>query len=284
MEKLLFCADLHGNLGQFDAVISQALAEGIGHVVFGGDLTPKDAARRTPALQRAFLADALFSLFQEKVDPHSLQVLLMLGNDDFRSNRDFVVDSQRAGVPFRLIDREPFVTGEGFAIAGYSSVPATPFRYKCWERRDARGDADFSARPDTRKEGVVSVGDELVAHSLDAMLDRPSIEDELHALTAGLAMARTVLVSHAPPFGTVCDVNREGRHVGSRGLRAFIEDRQPYLTLHGHIHETVERTGEFVERIGRTRCAAVGNDHRPARPWVLEVELGVKPVVRRTRI
>jgi len=46
MERILFCADLHGNLGQFDAVSSHALAEGIGHVVFGGDLTPNDAARR----------------------------------------------------------------------------------------------------------------------------------------------------------------------------------------------------------------------------------------------
>jgi len=67
-------------------------------------------------------------------------------------------------------------------------------------------------------------------------------------------------------------------------LRAFIEDRQPYLTLHGHIHETVDLSGDFVERIGRTRCAAVGNDHRPARPWVVEVGLGEAPVLRRYRV
>jgi len=284
MERLLFCADLHGNLGQFSRVLAHARSEGIRYVVFGGDLTPKDAARRTPALQRAFLGEELFPRFRDKVDPAVLTVLLFLGNDDFRSNRDFVVAQQRDGVPFRLIDRAPFVTEGGFSIVGYSSVPATPFRFKCWERRDARADTHFSARPDTRMEGVISEGDELVPHSLESMLDQPSIEEDLHALTDGLDMDRLVLVAHAPPFGTVRDLNRDRKHVGSRGLRAFIEDRQPYLTLHGHIHETVDLSGDFVERIGRTRCAAVGNDHRPARPWVVEVGLGEAPVLRRYRV
>jgi len=134
MGKLLFCADLHGNLGQFRRVLEHARAEGFRYVVFGGDLTPKDAARRTPALQRAFLRDELFPLFREIADPEVLEVLLILGNDDFWSNRDFVVAQQRAGAPFRLIDRVPFLTEGGFAVVGYSSVPSTPFRFKCWER------------------------------------------------------------------------------------------------------------------------------------------------------
>ena len=116
------------------------------------------------------------------------------------------------------------------------------------------------------------------------MLDEPAIEDELHDLTRGLDMDRLVLVTHAPPWGTACDFNREHKHVGSRGVRALIEDRQPYLTLHGHIHETVDLSGEFVERIGRTACAAVGNDHRPDRPFVVEVGLGAEPVVRRGQV
>src|SRR6056297_2866794 len=284
MERLLFCADLHGNLGQFSRVLAHARSEGIRYVVFGGDLTPKNADRRTPALQRAFLRDELFPLFRQRIDPDRLQVLLILGNDDFRSNRDFVVAQQRDGVPFRLIDREPFVTEGGFSIVGYSSVPSTPFRFKCWERRDARVETDFSARLDTRIEGVISKGDSLVAFSLESMLDQPSIEEDLHALTNGLDTDCLVLVTHAPPFGTVCDLSRGREHVGSRGLRAFIEERQPYLTLHGHIHETVDLSGDFVERIGRTRCAAVGNDHRPARPWVVEVGLGAEALLRRYRV
>jgi len=123
-------------------------------------------------------------------------------------------------------------------------------------------------------EGIPSRGDELVPYSLDEALALPSIEEDLFALTDGQEMDRLVLVTHAPPFGTVCDFNREHRHVGSRGVRTFVEARQPYLTLHGHIHETVDLSGAFVERIGRTRCVAVGNDHRLERPWVVEIGLG----------
>ena len=131
MERILFCADLHGNLGLFGRVISHALAEGIELVVFDGDLTPKDGARRTPVLQRAFLDKDLIPLFQEKVDPYVLQVLLILGIDDFHSTREYFVEQQRAGVGFWLLDREPFVTEGGFVIVGYSSVSSTPFRFKC---------------------------------------------------------------------------------------------------------------------------------------------------------
>ncbi|NKI33903.1 metallophosphoesterase [Wenzhouxiangella sp. XN79A] len=106
-ERMVFCADLHGNLGQFEYVLGYALDRGIELVVFGGDLTPKDPKRRTPAQQRAFLAEDLFPLLRRVVNPQRLQVMLILGNNDFRSNRDFVVAAQRAGAPFRLIDRDP---------------------------------------------------------------------------------------------------------------------------------------------------------------------------------
>lgn len=283
-ESILFCADLHGNLDQFDRVLAHALAERFDLIVFGGDLTPKDTARRTPALQRAFLSEEFLPLLERRVDPARLRVLLILGNDDFLSNRDFLDEQQRAGVPFRLIDREPVRTAGGFAIVGYSAVPSTPFRFKCWERKDLAGDTDFSARPDTRIDGVISQGDELQPYSLDQALNLPSIEEDLHALTTGLRMDRLVLVTHAPPFKTVCDFNRERLHVGSRGVRAFIEARQPYLTLHGHVHETVALSGEFVEEIGLTRCAAVGNDHRLERPWVIEARLGHRPTMRRLQL
>jgi len=39
----------------------------------------------------------------------------------------------------------------------------------------------------------------------------------------------------------------------------IIEENQPYLTLHGHIHETVDISGSFKDRIGDTLCLSVGN-------------------------
>ncbi|SHO46311.1 metallophosphoesterase [Desulfopila aestuarii] len=47
----------------------------------------------------------------------------------------------------------------------------------------------------------------------------------------------TILVSHTPPRDTLVDRLRDGRHVGSSAVRAFIETYQPELCLTGHIHE-----------------------------------------------
>jgi Icc-related predicted phosphoesterase len=41
-------------------------------------------------------------------------------------------------------------------------------------------------------------------------------------------------------------------HVGSIAIREFIEERQPLLTLHGHIHEACRLTGCWQDTIGRT--------------------------------
>jgi len=62
-----------------------------------------------------------------------------------------------------------------------------------------------------------------------------------------------ILVSHAPPRGTAVDRLRNGRHVGSSAVRAFIEAYQPELCLTGHIHEA---RGE--DRIGKTHILNPG--------------------------
>jgi len=56
-----------------------------------------------------------------------------------------------------------------------------------------------------------------------------------------------ILISHNPPADTICDALENGMHVGSKAVRAFIEQAQPALCFCGHIHEA-----KGVDRIGRT--------------------------------
>lgn len=56
-----------------------------------------------------------------------------------------------------------------------------------------------------------------------------------------------ILVSHAPPVHTKTDILTNGKHVGSRAVRKFIEEKQPRLCLTGHIHEAPGK-----DHIGRT--------------------------------
>jgi uncharacterized protein len=41
-------------------------------------------------------------------------------------------------------------------------------------------------------------------------------------------------------------------HVGSIAIQRFIGERQPKLTLHGHVHESTRLTGQWLQRFGRT--------------------------------
>ena len=47
------------------------------------------------------------------------------------------------------------------------------------------------------------------------------------------------------------------KDAGSLWLRAFTEKRQPYPSLYVDIHETVDLSGQFVDRIERTTCVAM---------------------------
>lgn len=44
-----------------------------------------------------------------------------------------------------------------------------------------------------------------------------------------------VLVTHTPPY-ECADLQRNGKHEGSKAIRAVITDKQPLITLCGHIH------------------------------------------------
>jgi uncharacterized protein len=56
-----------------------------------------------------------------------------------------------------------------------------------------------------------------------------------------------ILVSHQPPYGTLVDALPDGSHVGSRSVRAFIEQTQPLICFSGHIHQA-----QGIEQLGNT--------------------------------
>jgi Icc-related predicted phosphoesterase len=105
---------------------------------------------------------------------------------------------------------------------------------------------------------------------------REQTEDELRASIGRLVgqlrdPARAILNLHVPPFGTGLDdapvldadlrvVQVLGQvkfgPVGSTAVRAIIEDTQPMLGLHGHIHES-----SAIRRIGRTIAINPGSDY-----------------------
>ena len=102
---------------------------------------------------------------------------------------------------------------------------------------------------------------------------------------------RMVLGLHAPPYDTALDVapkidwetlhvqGQDQAHVGSSAVRAILEDVQPLLSLHGHIHES-----RAAIRIGRTLAINPGSSYVEGVLSGVVVELDGKDKVKRYRL
>ena len=100
----------------------------------------------------------------------------------------------------------------------------------------------------------------------------PELEQRLRDLLATVRdPARTILNVHVPPYGTPLDICPEldddfkivtymgspvQTHAGSHAVRKVIEDFQPLVSLHGHIHESRNGT-----KLGNTCALNPGSEY-----------------------
>ncbi len=256
-----FASDLHGDRRKYELLAAAIAAERPAAVFLGGDLLPAGAATRPAARDflSGYLAPALRGLRAE-LGPRYPRVLAILGNDDERAAEADV----RALADEGLVDymHKARTALAAFEIFGYACVPPTPFLLKDWERYDVSRFVDPGCV--SPEEGVRT----LAVPPREAR--RATIRDDLERLGADRPLAQAVFLFHAPPHGTLLDradldrVRVEGVaadvHVGSIAIRRFIERRQPLLTLHGHVHETVALSGAWRQRLGRTWMFTAAHD------------------------
>ena len=185
---------------------------------------------------------------------------LILGNDDARSEEAAFRDHEKEGLwqymHFRKSRFGPY------PVYGYSCVPPTPFALKDWERYDVSRFVDPGSIPPEEGRFSVEVADEEKG--------LPTIQDDLSALVGDEPLSQAIFLFHSPPYQTRLDrAALDGRqvdgapldvHVGSIAIRRFIEERQPRITLHGHVHESARLTGSWQETIGATHCFSAAHD------------------------
>jgi uncharacterized protein len=121
-------------------------------------------------------------------------------------------------------------------------------------------------------------------------LDEDALYERLKRLSDGLdEPSRAIFNLHVPPYDSHLDdapdlkpdltPRYSGGHpvmkpVGSRAVRQLIEEVQPLLALHGHIHESKGET-----RIGRTLALNSGSEYNTGRLHGAVVTLGDERVV-----
>jgi uncharacterized protein len=239
-----FTSDLHGQGALYEQVAALVAAHRPAALILGGDLAPHESGSAGVRRQRVFL-QGFFVEFARRVRDAApgLELLVLLGNDDWRANED-VLEEQDGALWRVLHDR--VVDAHGVRVAGSSWIPITPFLMKDWERWEDGG----PERP-ARLEGLASRGDGTVPVRFDPERRAPTIAGALADLAAR-AGEEAIYVLHSPPRDTHCDMIGARAHVGSRAVRALVERVQPPLVLSGHIHESPRVSGRYRDRVGRT--------------------------------
>lgn len=263
--KVLFAADLHGNKNQYASAIDAAIKESADALIIGGDIAPKYHNGGVDIWkQRDFLDDKLPRIFGRSKVP----VYIIMGNDDAACNID-VLKKYHGKLWYSLHGKRLSIS-EDHEIVGYPFVPVTPFDLKDFEKFDTAKDP--AALPGVLLEGYESSLNGWSKTKLDA--GKGTIERDMQSHLFQKDPSKTIYVFHAPPYGTPLDMLYSREHVGSRAIRDFILTHNPLVVLSGHIHETVDVSGEFSCLLGNTLCAAPGNhfDSRSLSYLVFDLE------------
>jgi Icc-related predicted phosphoesterase len=251
----LFATDLHGSLERYRKLFRSVASDPPDVVLLGGDLLPGLGSLDERSAPDDFVSEVLaggFERLRADLGTDYPEVLLILGNDDGRAAEPALVERERHGLWTYLHGRCRRIGG--CDAYGYSYVPPTPFQLKDWERYDVSRYVDPGCvAPEDGRHSVPGA---------DVEARRATIREDLARLTGDADLRDAVFLFHAPPHGTKLDrAALDGQyvdhapvdvHVGSIAVRRFIEERQPRLCLHGHVHESVRLTGAWSDRIGRT--------------------------------
>lgn len=253
MKKCFFVSDLHGNISRYEKLFCRIEAEMPEMVFFGGDLMPNHA-KKLPDHINDFFDDFIIpslSDLRDKLKKKYPCILLILGNDDNRQYESEFIEKQSLGLWNYMHDRK--FTFSEYTFYGYAHVPPTPFLYKDWERYDVSRFVDPGCIPP--HEGRNSI-------RLIKDIEFITIKSELENLTLNEDLDKSVFLFHSPPYQTNLDrAALDGVrfdhvpldvNVGSIAIKRFIEDKQPYLTMHGHIHESTRITGYWMHKTGKT--------------------------------
>jgi Icc-related predicted phosphoesterase len=271
LPRIVYTSDLHGVIDLYRAAGDAAVRTHADALIFGGDLcpgTPSGASQRLPIEQPEFVLYRLSHLFDMWKDAHpDLRIFTIPGNDDCQTILPALEDLEMNDL-IENLHKQTRTLGD-YTLMGLSYVPPTPFHLKDFERWDKAPDRESGSYSYRCMIGTPR-GFKLI-EDFETYLDSlSSIKQELERFTVS-DPAHTVAVIHTPPFNTACDVLFDGRHIGSKAVRSWIEKTRPRLTLHGHIHESPKLSGTFFDRIGPTTVVNPGCDH--TRPHLVFIDL-----------
>ena len=289
---MIFVTDVHGNLLVFEYILRAAKELNIKNIVFGGDFAPRKAMidfnkkmmfepfhgewhpynevfkqmgywvlhtkmkpsaknvekavaevhKKFMPAQVSFTKNLAKTFGDFKKNNPGFEIYIMPGNNDDIKTLAVLAKAEKQGA-LKQVHMKTHKMGE-FDLVGYGYISPTPFKFKYWEKPEKE------------------------------------IYKDLYKITKGLDPKKTIISTHVPPKDTPLDILWDGKsHVGSKAVRDFIRDWQPFMTLHGHIHEAPEVSGKFVTKIGKSMCINPGGSEEDVKAMLINTkDMKAKPL------
>jgi Icc-related predicted phosphoesterase len=265
MTDCLFVTDLHGAISRYEKLFDLMSAEKPEAVFIGGDILPSSlltigehGSSGGDFIDRV-LIENLIQIRNNLGDKYPA-IFLIMGNDDPRATEPAVIEAETLGLAKYIHNKK--AEFKDWVVYGYTCVPPTPYLLKDWERYDVSRYIDPGCV--SPEEGFTSLAYPINERKYS------TIKKDLDLLTGRDNLSNAVFLFHSPPYNTNLDrAALDGQtidfvpldpHVGSIAIREFIENRQPFLTLHGHIHESARLSGSWRDRIGQTYMFTAAHD------------------------
>lgn len=246
--KVLFATDLHGHKKKYNLLLKTLSENKFDLLIIGGDILPK--GKVTIEGRRKFLRGNIPNFFKKI----NIPIIIDFGNDDLMMfYREFLqlVNS----FDHVHISHLKEVIIEDMSIIGMNFIPDYPFGLKDWCRReeDKREIIEkYIQLPVTTEWGKV----EAIYDVEDFFKLRATIKDYLDSLPK--STRKTIYNIHCPPRGIGLDICRGGKYeAGSYDVTNFILEKEPFLTLHGHIHESPQCSGKVISSLNDWKTISI---------------------------
>jgi uncharacterized protein len=286
--RLFYASDIHGSERCFLKFLNAGKFYRADAIVLGGDVTGKmvvplirrGARHEARLLGRDFVAESAAEIAElEKTIRMKGFYPVILDEAEHRAYQQDATSRQR------LIDRLILESVTRWVEIAEQRLRASGIRCFMNAGNDDEPYVDMALRASSVVEngdgGVVDLGGGLqmltVGYSnrtpfnSPREMDEPELEAHIRRAAMGIAdPSRTVFTLHVPPYDSGLDsarlredltvATRNGQRVmtpvGSTAVRTLIEEMQPLLGLHGHVHES-----RATRRIGRTLCINPRSDY-----------------------
>ncbi len=194
-----------------------------------------------------------------KIKNLSAELVLMLGNDDNQLVIPEMEKGDNEGLWHYAADRVKKIMG--YEFCGCPWIRDYPFAYKYWVAPDSV-EKIFIDSIQLGPPAIINNRNEIEnIYDFKAYLkNKLSVKESLETMANKVNnLAHSIWLIHDPPINMGFDLCATGDKVGSPVVYRFLLERQPLLSIHGHIHEAPAFNGGiWAGYIGKTLCIQAG--------------------------